>query len=159
MTADEFTGVLVELGWKQADLCRRVAVTKSTASRWGQEGPPRWVGEYLRVMLELDRLHRLFVRPPKGGKLELVAEDGVMKFPARLELAEEGGYVVTFRDVPEAVTQGETEEESLEMAADVLVSAMTFYTEAGKPLPLPSKARKGERLVDFRMASCRAAKG
>ena len=70
MTADEFSGALINLGWKQADLCRRVAVTKSTASRWGQDGPPAWVGEYLGVMLELDRLHRLFVRPPKPEKLE-----------------------------------------------------------------------------------------
>ena len=80
-----------------------------------------------------------------------------MKYAAHLEPAEEGGYVVTFRDVPGAVTQGETEEEALEMAADVLVSAMAFYVEGGRPLPKPSRARKGERLVDFRMASFQAA--
>jgi transcriptional regulator with XRE-family HTH domain len=70
MTASEYLEALQSLGWKQSDLCRRVDVSKNTASRWGQDGPPRWVGEYLRVMMELDRLHRLYVRPPKIEKNE-----------------------------------------------------------------------------------------
>ncbi len=70
MNGNEYLEALQSLGWKQSDLCRRVDVSKNTASRWGQDGPPRWVGEYLGVMLELDRLHRLFVRPPKAEKSE-----------------------------------------------------------------------------------------
>ena len=70
MNGSEYLEALQSLGWKQSDLCRRVDVSKNTASRWGQDGPPRWVGEYLGVMLELDRLHRLFVRPPKVEKRE-----------------------------------------------------------------------------------------
>ena len=75
MTASEYLEALQSLGWKQSDLCRRVDVSKNTASRWGQDGPPRWVGEYLRVMMELDRLHRLYVRPPKLEKSEPEAAD------------------------------------------------------------------------------------
>jgi len=68
MTADEYREALTALGWKQADLCRRVEVSKNTASRWGQDGPPVWVSEYLGVMLALDALHRKYVRPPKPDK-------------------------------------------------------------------------------------------
>lgn len=72
-----------------------------------------------------------------------------MRYPARFEAAEEGGFVVTFRDIPEAITQGETEEEALAMAADVLTSAMDFYVEDRRAVPLPSDAEAGERLVDL----------
>jgi antitoxin HicB len=70
-----------------------------------------------------------------------------MLYPACFAPAEEGGYVVTFRDIPEAVTQGDTFEEAHEMAADVLVSALDFYFEDHRQVPLPSAAKEGEILV------------
>jgi antitoxin HicB len=70
-----------------------------------------------------------------------------MKYAAQLEPADEGGFVVTFRDIPEAITQGETEEEALEMAADALLTVMDFYFEDRKPVPLPSRPLKGDYLV------------
>ena len=72
-----------------------------------------------------------------------------MRYPARFEAAEEGGFVVTFRDIPEAITQGDTEEEALAMATDVLTSAMDFYVEDRRAVPLPSEPEAGERLVDL----------
>lgn len=72
-----------------------------------------------------------------------------MRYPARFKPAPEGGFVVTFRDIPEAITQGETEAEALEMAEDVLYSAMEFYFEDKRPVPLPSAAKRGERMVDL----------
>lgn len=72
-----------------------------------------------------------------------------MRYPAFFKEDPEGGYVVTFRDIPEAITQGETQEEARLMAADVLESAMDFYFEDGRPVPLPSRVRKGEELVDL----------
>lgn len=70
-----------------------------------------------------------------------------MRYPARFKPAPEGGFVVTFRDIPEAITQGETEAEAMEMAEDVLYSAMEFYFEDKRPVPLPSPTKRGERLV------------
>lgn len=70
-----------------------------------------------------------------------------MKYPATFTPAEEGGFVVTFRDVPEAIAQGDDEGESLKEAQDALVTAMDFYFEDSRPVPAPSKVRKGERLV------------
>ncbi len=158
MTFNEFHSALHALGWEQAELCRRLGVTRNMARRWEENGPPQWVGEYLRVMVELDRLHQLLIRPPGSEWLELVAAEGAMSFPAHLEPDPDGGYVVTFRDVPEAITQGDTVDEALEMAANALVLAATFYTESGKPIPKPSKPRKGEKLVDFRLASFRVVR-
>lgn len=72
-----------------------------------------------------------------------------MEFPAKLEPANEGGFVVTFRDIPEAITQGDTEQEALEMAADALLTTMDFYFEDKRKVPMPSKAEKGERGVEL----------
>jgi antitoxin HicB len=70
-----------------------------------------------------------------------------MKYPALFTLAAEGGFVVTFRDLPEAITQGDTEHEAMEMAEDVLYSTMELYLDDKRPVPLPSKAKSGEKFV------------
>jgi len=70
-----------------------------------------------------------------------------MQYPANFEPAEEGGFVVTFRDIPEAITQGDTEEEALDMALDALISSMDFYFGDKRSVPTPSKAKRGERLI------------
>lgn len=72
-----------------------------------------------------------------------------MRYPAHFDPAPEGGFVVTFRDIPEAITQGETLDEAMEMAEDVLVSAMDFYFDDRRAVPPPSAAKKGERLVEL----------
>lgn len=72
-----------------------------------------------------------------------------MRYPARFEPAPEGGFVVTFRDVPEAITQGDSDEAAMAMAADVLLSSMDFYFEDRRAVPAPSKLQAGERLVEL----------
>jgi antitoxin HicB len=67
-------------------------------------------------------------------------------YPA-LFAPDDAGYVVTFRDVPEAITQGETLDEAREMAADALRTALEFYTESQRPLPRPSEPLPGEELI------------
>ena len=70
-----------------------------------------------------------------------------MFYPAVLTEDPAGGFVVSFRDIPEALTQGEDEKEALEMAEDALINALDFYFDDQRPVPLPSKAKRGERLV------------
>ena len=70
-----------------------------------------------------------------------------MFYPAHFEEAPEGGFVVTFRDIPEAITQGDTEAEAQDMATDALLTAMGFYFEDRRPVPPASPARQGERLI------------
>lgn len=72
-----------------------------------------------------------------------------MRYPALFAPAPEGGYVVTFRDIPEAITQGETMEDATAMAADALLTAMDFYFEDRRAVPAPSKAEPGEQLVEL----------
>jgi antitoxin HicB len=54
---------------------------------------------------------------------------------------EAGGYVVTFPDFSYGVTQGETEEEAMEMAQDLLMLTIGDYIREGKPLPAPARRR------------------
>jgi antitoxin HicB len=70
-----------------------------------------------------------------------------LDYPVRLKPAEEGGYVVTFPDVPEAITQGEDREEALLRAVDALETALEFYTDDGRDLPRAGKPRRGQRTV------------
>jgi antitoxin HicB len=67
-------------------------------------------------------------------------------YPYELTAQPEGGFTVSFPDVPEAITQGETEEEAAAMAEDALVTALSFYTDDTNPLPHPSPAR-GRRVA------------
>ncbi len=71
-----------------------------------------------------------------------------MEYPAEFTLDQEvGGYVVTFPDVPEAITQGDTLEEATDMAEDALALALTFYVDRWERLPAASSADAGKRLV------------
>lgn len=60
---------------------------------------------------------------------------------------DEGTVMVTFADVPEAITFGMDEDEALLQAVDALESALTFYVEDRKLLPIPSKPKKGQKTV------------
>lgn len=69
MDKDELRRALDALGWKQSELARKLGMTAGAVSRWATGEPiPVWLAEYLRVMQELDRLHRVYVRPPKPVK-------------------------------------------------------------------------------------------
>ncbi len=59
-------------------------------------------------------------------------------YGATLTSAEEGGYVVTFRDLPEAITQGDNLEESLAEASDCLAETIAARIDDGLELPMPS---------------------
>ncbi len=54
--------------------------------------------------------------------------------------------LVSFPDVPEALTEGETVEDALREAADCLVAALGGYVQVGQPLPVPSERPNVPRL-------------
>jgi antitoxin HicB len=60
---------------------------------------------------------------------------------------EDGGFVVTFPDVPEAITQGEGELEALEAATDALEEALAGRIRRGDDIPRPSRRRRGQKAV------------
>ena len=59
-------------------------------------------------------------------------------YPAVFHRAEEGGFWVTFPDIPECMTQGEDMQEAYEMAADALGLSLTTIDNEGETLPKAS---------------------
>lgn len=72
-------------------------------------------------------------------------------YPVNLEPEEGGGFVVSFPDVPEALTEGDTREEALAQAADALAVSMGGYVEDRRPIPEPSAAGAGQDMVALPM--------
>jgi antitoxin HicB len=71
-----------------------------------------------------------------------------MEYPANFEPAREGGFVVTFPDFEWGVTQGDSEEEAREMAADALCTMIAEHIRNGEDLPRPGKPRgRKQRMI------------
>ena len=68
------------------------------------------------------------------------------QYPAR-HTKDDSNILVTFRDIPEAITFGANEKEALENAVDALETGLSLYIDSGKDWPKPSAAIDGERLV------------
>jgi antitoxin HicB len=67
-----------------------------------------------------------------------------------VNLEKDGKFIlVTYPDIPEAVTQGEDRAEALKAAKDVLEMAMDIYFEERRPVPEPSKAKRGQSVVEL----------
>ena len=77
-------------------------------------------------------------------------------YRAEFEHGDPRGIVVSFPDVPEAITQGDDEVDARAMAEEALGLALLTYPERGRPLPRP-KAR-GRDLVPVSVAPDVAAK-
>ena len=69
-----------------------------------------------------------------------------MNYPVRLKPDGEF-YMVTFPDIPGAITQGEGVDDALRQALDALETVLDFYIEEGKLIPLPSQQKRGQRLL------------
>jgi antitoxin HicB len=72
-----------------------------------------------------------------------------MRYPVKLNAAEEGGFVVSFPDIPEAITQGDNREEALAMGLDALVTALDFYFDDRRSVPSPSPVKRGGDYVEL----------
>ncbi|QEM66728.1 type II toxin-antitoxin system HicB family antitoxin [Geobacter sp. FeAm09] len=64
----------------------------------------------------------------------------MLAYPVHLEPAEEGGFVVTFPDIPEAITEGDDETEALVWAQDALETMLESYMDDRQRIPYPSPA-------------------
>ena len=72
----------------------------------------------------------------------------MMRYRANLAPDHEaGGYVVTFPDVPEAITQGDDVPDALRHAVAALETALMIYMDQGRELPRPSRFRKKDYVV------------
>lgn len=68
-------------------------------------------------------------------------------YPANLINYGRGTVGLFFPDVPEAATVGTTNTEVLDHAADALVVALSAYVDGGRPIPSPSRAKRGQPVV------------
>ncbi len=79
------------------------------------------------------------------------------RYAAVFEPAEEGGFVITFPDVPEIVTQAETPDEGVDMALDALQLALSLYMKNREAIPAPTE-REGPKIVHITLPVLAGAK-
>lgn len=65
-------------------------------------------------------------------------------YGALIEKDEDNYYCVSFRDIPEALTCGDSFKEAQINARDALITSLEFYYEKRMLIPLPSKVLKEE---------------
>jgi antitoxin HicB len=68
-----------------------------------------------------------------------------------------GGFVVTFPDFGYGATQGETDEEAMEMARDLLMLTIGDFIRRSAPLPAPGRHR-GAKFRRVPLGALQAAK-
>ncbi len=69
------------------------------------------------------------------------------QYPVMLTASDEGGYVVTCRDLPQLITQGEDKQDALDQASDAMDEVFATYMIEGIDFHAPSKAKRREHLV------------
>ena len=74
-----------------------------------------------------------------------------MNYPYQIQ-KDGDGYLVTFLDIPEAVSYGYTEIEATEMAADALFQALGFYFDQARRIPMPSPAN-GKPFIELEVST------
>lgn len=68
-------------------------------------------------------------------------------YAARVKYQLDGTYLLTFRDIPEASVRGQTPEQVLRRAEEVLAKALESYVVEKRPLPHATRTRRGERSI------------
>ncbi|MBF0502977.1 MAG: type II toxin-antitoxin system HicB family antitoxin [Candidatus Riflebacteria bacterium] len=68
-------------------------------------------------------------------------------YPVLLTTADEGGFVVSCRDLPEVVTQGEDLEDAIDNAEGALQAAIEYRIEQDMDIPASSRRKKNEHMA------------
>ena len=96
------------------------------------------------------------------GTSETVSGEGRkarrLAYPVNLERQEDGSILVSFPDIPEALTDGVTEEEARAEAEGCLIAALGGYIQTRRAIPRPSPGR-GRTLAPLPAVVCEAADG
>ena len=74
-----------------------------------------------------------------------------MAYPASITKAAEGGYLIAFRDLPEALGQAETLKEAVEEAERMLETVAADYLRERAIMPMPSEAEPMEHAIAVRV--------
>jgi antitoxin HicB len=73
-------------------------------------------------------------------------------YPARIQPAEEGGYILQFHDLEEAFTQANSIDELMVMAEDVLEAVLESRLELNLAMPEPSKPSENDVIIAARVS-------
>lgn len=68
-------------------------------------------------------------------------------YPVKLERDSNGSVLVSFPDVPGALTFGDDEQEALARAVDALETMFMGIIADREPIPAPSRAKRGQKSV------------
>jgi antitoxin HicB len=71
----------------------------------------------------------------------------MLSYPLKIKNDTNGSLLVTFPDIPEAATSAHNEKKALVLALEALESALEFYFEDGRPVPLPRVPKRGQQSV------------
>lgn len=70
-------------------------------------------------------------------------------YPVVLIQQSEGGYLLQFPDIPEAITQGESVEDALREAADCLEEAIANRISLKSNIPYPSRPKRNQHSISL----------
>ncbi len=70
-----------------------------------------------------------------------------MFYPVQLTADSNGSFLVTCPDIPEMASVGEDKISALKEAVDGLETALDFYFDERRAVPMPSKALRGQACV------------
>lgn len=71
----------------------------------------------------------------------------MLNYPVTLTKDSNGTFLVEVVDLPEANSVGDDEDEALLNAVEAIETALEIYFDERRPVPTPSKARKGQPTV------------
>ena len=70
-----------------------------------------------------------------------------IRYPATVVAQEEGGFFVQFIDLSDTFTEGQTHEEALFNASEVLSAMLAWRLDSGVEIPAPSARAKGQHNI------------
>ena len=71
----------------------------------------------------------------------------MLAYPVKLKKDSNGSLLVTFPDIPEAAASAHKEAKALSQAREALESALEFYFEDSRAVPMPSAPKRGQPVV------------
>ena len=73
----------------------------------------------------------------------------MLTYPVKMKRDTNGSLLVTFPDIPEAATSAHNEAKALRLALEALESALEFYVEDARAVPMPSAPKRGQQTVSL----------
>jgi antitoxin HicB len=70
-------------------------------------------------------------------------------YPVKTKLDSNGTLLVTFPDIPEAITVAETEADVVRLGTEALESAFEIYFDERREIPEPSEPKRGQKTIQL----------